>query len=124
MTAALLHQLPLHAAERTPEARALTHGDHSLTYGELAARLAAFAGGMTARGLGRGERVAIYLEKRFEFVAAAFGTAAAGAVFVPVNPLLKPEQVGYILRDCNVRILVTSTERFPLLKDHLLQCHD
>ncbi|HZX31662.1 MAG TPA: acyl-CoA ligase (AMP-forming), exosortase A system-associated, partial [Rhodocyclaceae bacterium] len=72
----------------------------------------------------RGERVAIYLEKRFEFVIAAFGATAAGAVFVPVNPLLKPEQVGYILRDCNVRVLVTSTERFPLLKDHLLQCHD
>ncbi|MGE5491387.1 MAG: acyl-CoA ligase (AMP-forming), exosortase A system-associated [Actinomycetota bacterium] len=124
MTTALLHELPLHAAERAPDARALTHGDHSLTYGDLAARIAAFAGGMAARGIGRGERIAIYLEKRFEFVVAAFGTAAAGAVFVPVNPLLKPEQVGYILRDCNVRVLVTSAERFPLLKDHLLQCHD
>jgi acyl-CoA synthetase (AMP-forming)/AMP-acid ligase II len=45
--------------------------------------------------------------KRFETVVAAFGAAAAGGVFVPVNPLLKPAQVGYILRDCNVRVLVT-----------------
>ena len=45
-------------------------------------------------GIGRGERVAVYLEKRVENVAAMFGAAAAGAVFVPVNPLLKPEQVG------------------------------
>jgi acyl-CoA synthetase (AMP-forming)/AMP-acid ligase II len=38
-----------------------------------------------------------------------FGAALAGAVFVPVNPLLKPEQVAYILADCNVRpVLVTS----------------
>ena len=29
-------------------------------------------------------------------------------MFVPVNPLLKPDQVAYILRDCNVRVLVTS----------------
>jgi non-ribosomal peptide synthetase component F len=59
-------------------------------------------------GIERGERVAVYLEKRIENVAAMFGAAAAGAVFVPVNPLLKPEQVAYILADCNVRVLVTS----------------
>ena len=40
-----------------------------------------------------------------------FGAAAAGGVFVPVNPLLKPEQVAYILADCNVRVLVTSADR-------------
>ena len=45
-----------------------------------------------------------------------FGAAAAGAVFVPVNPLLKAEQVAYILRDCNVRVLVTSPERLALLE--------
>lgn len=124
MTTTLLHELPLHSAERSPAARALTCGDRSLTYAELASDLRSLAGGLVERGLGRGERVAIYLEKRFEFVVAAFGAPAAGAVFVPVNPLLKPDQVAYILRDCNVRVLVTSAERFPLLKDHLLQCHD
>jgi acyl-CoA ligase (AMP-forming) (exosortase A-associated) len=124
MMTTLLHELPLHSADRTPDAPALTAGEHTLAYWELAERIAAFAGGMAARGLGRGERVGIYLERRFEFVAAAFGAPATGGVFVPINPLLKPEQVAYILQDCNVRVLVTSTERFPSLKDHLLQCHD
>lgn len=55
---------------------------------------------------------------------ASFGAPTAGGVFVPLNPLLKPEQVGYIMRDCNVRILVTSPERLPLLTDTLKQCHD
>jgi acyl-CoA ligase (AMP-forming) (exosortase A-associated) len=45
-------------------------------------------------------------------------------VFVPVNPLLKPEQVTYILRDCNVRVLVTSGERLALLAEALEQCPD
>ena len=75
-------------------------------------------------GCERGERVAIYLEKRFETVIASFGAPAAGGVFVPLNPLLKPEQVGYILRDCNVRVLVTSPERLALLTDTLKSCHD
>ncbi|MDB5794810.1 MAG: acyl--CoA ligase, partial [Noviherbaspirillum sp.] len=75
-------------------------------------------------GLGRGERVAVYLEKRIETVAGLFGAAAAGGVFVPVNPLLKPEQVAYILADCNVRVLLTSADRLKLLAPVLPQCAD
>jgi long-subunit acyl-CoA synthetase (AMP-forming) len=43
---------------------------------------------------------------------------------VPLNPLLKADQVAYILRDCNVRALVTSPERLPLLAAVLPTCHD
>jgi acyl-CoA ligase (AMP-forming) (exosortase A-associated) len=79
---------------------------------------------LMALGVQRGERVAIYLEKRFETVIASFGAPAAGTVFVPINPLLKPEQVAFILRDCNVRVLVTSLERLALLAPVLGECHD
>jgi acyl-CoA synthetase (AMP-forming)/AMP-acid ligase II len=75
-------------------------------------------------GLARSERVAVYLDKRFETVIACFGAAAAGGVFVPVNPLLKSEQVGHILRDCNARVLVTSAERLTLLEAALGACPD
>jgi acyl-CoA ligase (AMP-forming) (exosortase A-associated) len=120
----LLHELVLLSARRTPQARALTFGASHLTYAELGTQVQQFAAGLMGLGLARGERVAIYLEKRFETVIASFGTPAAGGVFVPVNPLLKPEQVAFILQDCNVRVLVTSPERLLLLKDHLAQCHD
>jgi acyl-CoA ligase (AMP-forming) (exosortase A-associated) len=83
-----------------------------------------FASGLIALGVGRGERVAVYLEKRLETVIASFGAAAAGAVFVPVNPLLKPEQVAFILRDCNVRVLVTSAQRSAALECVLPHCAD
>lgn len=53
-----------------------------------------------------------------------FGAAAAGGVFVPVNPLLKPEQVAYILADCNVRVLVTTVDRLRLLAGVLPSCRD
>jgi acyl-CoA synthetase (AMP-forming)/AMP-acid ligase II len=45
-------------------------------------------------------------------------------VFVPLNPLLKGEQVAYILLDCNVRVLVTSPERLSLLTEVLRACRD
>ncbi|MCC6248127.1 MAG: acyl-CoA ligase (AMP-forming), exosortase A system-associated, partial [Rubrivivax sp.] len=118
----LLSDLVRASAARRPEAIALTHGDQHLAYGALDALVAAVAHGLTALKLQRAERVAVYLEKRAEMVAACFGSAAAGTVFVPLNPLLKPEQVGYILRDCGVRLLVTSPDRLALLQPVLAQC--
>jgi acyl-CoA ligase (AMP-forming) (exosortase A-associated) len=120
----LLHDLPRNAAQRDAAHVALCYGDASLNYGELWSAVESFAGGLLQLGVARGERVAIFLEKRFETVIASFGAAAAGAVFVPVNPLLKAEQVAYILRDCNVRVLITSSERLALLREELAQCRD
>ena len=122
MDATLLHDLPFAFAERKDDAVALTYGSESLTYGELALRIRAFSSGLMASGLPRASRVATYLEKRFESVIAAFGTTAAGGVFVPVNPVLKPEQVFHILIDCNVLVLVTSAHRLELLRDVLARC--
>lgn len=120
----LLPDLIAFASEATPEAPALTYGKKTLNYGELSQSVSSFASGLISLGIQRGERVAIYLEKRFETVIASFGAPAAGGVFVPLNPLLKAEQVGYILRDCNVRILITSPERLALLQGTLPVCHD
>lgn len=120
----LLHELVLGAAMRGGDTPALTVGQHTQCYAEVATLCERVAGGLAAFGLARGERVAIYLDKRSEFVTAAFGAAAAGGTFVPINPLLKPEQIGYILRDCNVRMLITSVERLPLLEATLASCHD
>ena len=120
----LLPQLVAESARRTPEARALTYGAESLTYAALQREVSAFASGLIGLGLQRAERVGIYLDKRFEMVVAAFGAPAAGGVFVPLNPLLKSEQIEYILRDCNVRVLVTSAERLPLLEEALARCTD
>jgi acyl-CoA ligase (AMP-forming) (exosortase A-associated) len=120
----LVHELFVESSRRTPAAEAVTHQKTSLTYAQLADQTQAAASLFLTLGLGRGERVAVYLEKREETVIALFGAAAAGGVFVPINPLLKSEQVAYILQDCNVRILVTSAERVELLAQLLGSCHD
>ena len=120
----LLHHLVANSADKTPDAPALTSGAHSLRYGELQGAIERCASGLLALGLDRGERVAIYLEKRFEAVIATFGATAAGGVFVPLNPILKEQQVGHILRDCAVRILITSPERFLTLRETLADCND
>jgi acyl-CoA ligase (AMP-forming) (exosortase A-associated) len=120
----LLPELIAASAESDATAVALTCGKLSFSYGELQEAVARFAGGLLELGLQRGERVAIYLEKRFETVIASFGAPSAGGVVVPVNPMLKPEQVSHILRDCNARVLVTSSERLVTLTPVLCACHD
>src|SRR5690349_689846 len=120
----LLAELILTSAERAPSRAALGYGGASLAYDELAHRVRAFANALVEAGVGRSERVAVYLEKRFETVIAVFGAAAAGGVFVPVNPLLKSDQVAYILKDCDVRILITSAERLKVLAPTLHECPD
>ena len=95
-----------------------------LGYAEFFRQIEAFCSGLIGLGLPRAGRVAVYLDKRFETVVACFGTACAGGAFVPVNPVLKPAQVAYILRDCNVRVMVTSRVRLASLRGELAACPD
>jgi acyl-CoA ligase (AMP-forming) (exosortase A-associated) len=116
-----IHQLIAAAAERSPDAPALTYGGRTLSYEQLWRELGSFGSALAGLGLRRGDRVAVYLDKRIETVLALFGASVADGVFVPVNPLLRPQQVGYILSDCSVRVLVTSPERLELLRGELAE---
>jgi acyl-CoA ligase (AMP-forming) (exosortase A-associated) len=115
------HHLVSVAAARRGDAPALTYRDSTLSYAQLWQEVGRFAGGLTGLGLRRADRVAVYLDKRIETVVAVFGTSAAGGVFVPVNPLLRPRQVAHILGDCGVRVLVTSPERLESLRAELAE---
>ena len=122
--AVLLPEFIQESAERTPDASALVHKDRVVSYAELHAEVRAVASGLRRLDLLPNERVAVYLPKQVETVLTMFGASAAGGVFVPVNPLLKPAQVGHILRDCNVRLLVTSPDRAAALSETLSECPD
>ena len=101
-----LHQIVASSAARRPDAPAVTFKDTTVTYAAFWDEITAAAAGLRRLGLDRGDRVGVYLDKRIETVTSIFGASAAGCVFVPVNPVLKPKQVGYILADCSVRVAV------------------
>ena len=120
----LIHQLISDGAQHAPRSIALMFKDQSLSYSDLHDEVQTVARGLLALDIAAGERVAVYLPKQPETVCGLFGAAAAGASFVPVNPLLKPRQVAYILADCNVRVLITSSQRLQLLEEVLPDCTD
>ena len=117
----LLHEFIAAAADRG-ERPALLFRDRTLSYAELWRSVSGVGHGLLAAGIQAAERVAVYLPKQPETVATIFGAAAAGASFVPVNPLLKPRQVSYILQHSQARVLVTSAQRLQLLAGELGQC--
>jgi len=122
--ATLLPELIRLSALQRPQAVALSQGDTHWTYAALSDAVSSLAAGLLQLGVERADRVGIYLEKRFEAVVASFAATLAGAAFVPINPVLKAQQVAHILRDCNVRVLVTSPERLALLAPMLSACPD
>ena len=98
-------------ARGAPDACAIVQGGRRLSYAELDRLVSAVAAALVGRGIAPGDRVAVYAPKTIEAVAAMFAVARAGAVLVPINPLLKAAQVAHILADSGAQLLVTQRAR-------------
>ncbi|GAA2980917.1 class I adenylate-forming enzyme family protein [Streptomyces fulvorobeus] len=96
------------AASRAPGHPALVYFDGRLDYRETDALSDSVAGHLAARGLRRGDRVAIMLQNTPQFVIALLGAWKAGATVVPLNPMYKSGEVGHVLKDAGVSALVCS----------------
>jgi acyl-CoA ligase (AMP-forming) (exosortase A-associated) len=99
-----------------PEDVALVQGSRELRYAELDGLVAQVAGGLWAAGVEPGDRVAVWLGKSVEMVAAVLAASRAGAVFVPVNPVLRVPQVEHILADSGAALLLTNRTRAEALR--------
>ena len=101
----------LDSAKRCAGKQAIFWGEEVVTYDDLVVQ---------SRWLSRelvnklqvqpGDRVAIWLKNCPEFVSVLFGILQAGAVVVPINNFLKPDEVTYILKDCGAKVLISSAE--------------
>lgn len=87
-------------AQRTPDKEALVCEDERLTYAELERRTNRLADALRARGLGGGDRVALFLDNGIPWVEACLAAVKCGALVVPVSTRLTHHEVGYVLRDC------------------------
>lgn len=116
---ASLYQLLRLGAGLFGERTALVDDATRCTYDELLREVTALAGGLAARGIGRLDRVAIFAPKDVAQIQLMLACNALGAVFVPINPQLKPPQVAHILADCAPALVVTTGHRAEALADQV-----
>ncbi len=77
---------------------------------DLYGRVRALAAALQGWGVGKGDRVAILSENRWEWAVTDFATLMLGAVDVPLYTTLTPEQLGYMLRDSGAKVAVLSSK--------------
>lgn len=121
---ALLHHLFSESVKQRGNSPAIVHKKNTCTYRQLDHLVQLQALALQGLHFKPQQRAAVYLPKQIETVASILSIVSAGGVFVPVNPVLKAAQVGYILIDCNVQILITSKSRLQSLASALENCTD
>ena len=100
-----------------PDKAAIFSGSESLTFRQLHAEAAAAAQALASLGVAPGDRVGICMQKNLDQVVAILGVLWANAIFVPIHPVLRAEQIGHMVDDCDLKLLITESTRIPELRD-------
>ena len=106
-----LQDLVIRSAIINPDAIAVHGPDESLTYGEMDILANQIARALAEFGVRPGDRVALWVDKSARVVAAMQGILRLGAAYVPIDPLSPALRARAIMRDCQVRALVTTRPR-------------
>jgi fatty-acyl-CoA synthase len=89
-----------------PRRIAFLEGERTITFAEFDALAQRTAGWLAAQGIGRGDRVAVWLVNRIEWLALLFGAARIGAAIVAINTRYRAAEVSYLLERSGARLLV------------------
>jgi long-chain acyl-CoA synthetase len=103
------------AAGRFGSKRALIADGQTLTYQALDELCDGAAAGLHALGVGPGDRVSLYSPNRWEWVVAYHAALRIGAVVNPINVMLTPEEVAFVLNDCGAAAIFTSGEKAAVI---------
>lgn len=103
------------AAGTDPDGDAIVFGADRRSWAEVYARCFAFAGGLHARGIGRGDTVAVLSGNIPEMFEAQFSVPMSGAVLCALNPRLEADVLAKMLADCGASAVIVDPSYVPLL---------
>ncbi len=107
------------AVAASPGADAQVLRGERVTYGQLDAQVNCIAGRLTAFGVAKGDRVALSLANRLEFLPLVLGCARLGAISVPLNVRMRRPENDHVLRDSGARVLVYEADGAAEIPDGL-----
>lgn len=105
------------SAQRFPEKVAIIFQGQKITYRELDGLANSFANALAKLGVKKGDRVALYMTNRPEYVISVYGVARLGAVFTPMNPTYKEGEIEHQLNDADASVLVVQESLYPLVRN-------
>jgi long-chain acyl-CoA synthetase len=112
-----LNSLLLATAVRTPDAPALIGEEGRQSYGALVNKAARIGNGLSAAGVKTGDRVALLIGNRFAFAEALLGCWFIGAICAPLNPLMRPQEIEFVLNQCGAAMVIYDHEHSSNLPD-------
>ncbi len=114
-----LGDVPRRTAQRSPDKVGLVDGELRLTYRELDARVDRTAAALAERGLVKGDRLALLSRNCWQFVVLSFATARLGVLLVPINFMLRAEEVAFILEHSGATAFVCEDGLAPVGEEAL-----
>ncbi len=105
------YEMVAYHAARQPRRTAIFYEERKLSYRRLLEKIDTLARFLELSNVGRGDRVAIFMQNCPEFVISLLAITKIGAVAVPINTFLKSEEVAYILNDCGAKMVMASAEQ-------------
>ncbi len=100
------------AANMFPEREAFRCGKASISFTELDVKTNQLSAYLRKKGLKKGDRVGIYMDRCLETTLAVYGIMKAGGVYVPLDPLAPHPRTLFLLEDCGIEFLVTTPKQF------------
>ncbi len=104
------------SSQRFPEKIAVVFQGQKISYRELDGLVNSFANALVTLGVKKGDRVALYMTNRPEYVVSVYAVARLGAVLTPMNPTYKEAEISHQLNDAEATVLVVQESLYPLVK--------
>ena len=111
----LLQHLLIETARKFPDKEAVVYNEQSISYRELDEITSKLAHVLRENGVERGDRVGIYINKSIPAVVSTQAILKAGGVYVPLDPNAPPKRLAYIVQNCGIKCLLTSTGKAGLV---------
>ncbi len=104
-------QIITESAKHFGDKTALIIDGQAFTYARLEALSNQVANSLSASGIASGDRVTLYGANAWEWVVSYYGALKTGAVINPINVMLTPEEVEYVINDCGAKAIIASKEK-------------
>ena len=109
------HELLRRTVERTPDKWAAIFHDQTLTFREIEGLSNALAHGLRDLRVAKGDRIALFMTNRPEYLISLEAASKVGAVITPINPSYREHEAEYQLNNAEVRVVIVHQDQYPVI---------